>query len=87
MLNDISKNLYKLSNIAAENLIGSMPSNEKLDSSNYNVWHLKVYFTLNNCAILDLLTTSMPSLPDKDEQAKDITASEQQKPNLKAYQA
>jgi len=37
--------------------------------------------------MLDLLTTSMSIVEDKAEQGRDITASEQCKENLKAYQA
>jgi len=59
-------NLYKLLDIPAENLIGSMSSNEKLDDTNYDVWHLKVRFTLNEGDMLDLLI-SLPVLADKDE--------------------
>ena len=53
--------------MATKNLIGSMSSKEKLDNTNYDVWHLKVQFTLNEGGMLDLLTTSMPALTDKDD--------------------
>jgi len=72
--------------MATKNLIGSMASNDKLDGSNYDVWHLKVQFTLNEGDMLDLLTTSMLPPAEKDDQGKDITATEQYKENLKAYQ-
>ena len=50
-----------------KNLMGSMPSNEKLDDINYDRWHLKVQFILNEGDMLDLLTTFMPTSVDKDE--------------------
>ena len=37
--------------------------------------------------MLDLLTSSMTAPAEKDEQSRDITATEQYKKNLKAYQA
>jgi len=37
--------------------------------------------------MLDLLTSSMAPPAEKDEQGRDITATEQYKENLKAYQA
>jgi len=55
--------------------------------SNYDIWHLKVQFTLNEGDMLDHLTTSMPALADKYEQGKDITATEHYKENLMAYHA
>ena len=73
--------------MAAKNLIRSMPSNEKLDDKNYDVWLLKVQFTPNDGDMLDLLTTSMPAPTDKDDQGRDITVTEQYKENLKAYRA
>ena len=73
--------------MAAKNLIGSMSSNEKLDGTNYDVWHLKVPFILNEGDMLDLLMTSMPAPADKDDQGMDITATKQYKENLKAYHA
>ena len=69
--------------MAAKNLIGSMPSNEKFDGLNYDIWHLKVQFTLNEGDILVLLMTSMLILVDKDEYVKDITTNELYKENLK----
>jgi len=48
-------------------LIGTISSNEKLDDMNYDIWHLKVQFILNESDILDLLTTSMPTPTKKDE--------------------
>jgi len=62
--------------MAAKNLMGSMPSNEKLDGTNYDVWHLKVQFTLNEGDMLDLLMTSMRAPADKDDKGRDITAIE-----------
>jgi len=44
-----------------------MQSDDKLDDSNCNVWHLKVQFYLNNDNMLDLLTSSMVPPVEKDE--------------------
>jgi len=47
----------------------------------------KIQFILNEGDMLDLLTTSMPALADKDGQGKDISASGHHKENVKAYDA
>ena len=69
--------------MAAKNMIGCMQSNDKLDGINYDIWHLKVQFTLNDGDMLDLLTSSMPALADKDEQDRDIIATEQYQESLR----
>ena len=48
-------------------MIRCIQCNDKLDGTNYDVWHLKVQFSLNDGDILDLLTSSMIALADKDE--------------------
>jgi len=53
--------------MATKNMIGCMLSNDKLDGSNYDVWHLKVQFTLNDGDMLDLLTSFVPALAKKDD--------------------
>ena len=63
-----------------------MQSNDKLDGTNYDIWHLKVQFALNDGDMLELWTSSMPASAEKDEQGRD-TAIEQYQENLKAYQA
>jgi len=73
--------------MTAKNMISCMQSNDKLDGMNYDVWHLKVQFALNYGDMLGLLTSSMPAPADKDEQGRDITATEHYQENLKAYQA
>ena len=69
------KILSILSDIEIKNLIG-IPSNSKLDDTNYDIWHLKVQFTINECDTLDLLVASTPVPADKDEYDKDVIASE-----------
>jgi len=68
-------------------MICCMQSNDKLDGMNYDIWHLKVQLALNDGDMLDLLTSSMPTLVEKDEQGRDIIATEQYQENLKVYQA
>ena len=63
--------------MVAKNIIGCMASDDKLYGINYDVSHLKVQFTLNDGDMLGLLTCSMPALAEKDEQGRDITATEQ----------
>jgi len=55
--------------------IGSMPVNEKLDETNYDLWSLKVQFLLNNGDMVELLTASMFSPAEQDEHGNDVTAS------------
>ena len=42
-----------------------MKSDDKLDGSNHDIWHLKVQFALNDGDMLDLLTSSMTALAEK----------------------
>jgi len=72
--------------MATKNRIGYIQSNDKLDGTNYDICHLKVQFALNDGDMLDLLTSSMPTLADKDEQGRDITTTEQYQENPKVYQ-
>ena len=53
--------------MATKNLIGSMPVNEKLDSSNYDIWHLQVQLILKEGDIQDHQTVSMRFPTDTDE--------------------
>lgn len=42
-----------------------MPFNEILDGTNYDLWHMKVQFSLNEGDMLDLLMTSMSALVEQ----------------------
>ena len=66
--------------------IGSMPVHEKLDETNYDLWSLKVQFLLNNKDMVEFLTTFMFAPPEWDEHENVVSASEQHKEKLKAYQ-
>jgi len=44
-----------------------MLANEKLDQANYDLCNLKVQLFLNDGDMVELLTTSMAVLVDKDE--------------------
>jgi len=72
--------------MATGNLIGRMPISDKLNDSNYDLWHLKVQFILNEGGMLYHLTISMPAPANKDERGMDITITEQYKQNLTTYQ-
>jgi len=61
----------------ARNIINGMPTNEKLDGTNYDLWRLNIQFLLNNQNMVELLTTSKSVAAEKDEHCKDITASDQ----------
>ena len=63
-----------------------MPVHEKLDETNYDLWSLKVQFLLNNGDIVEFFTASMYPPTERDEHRNDLTASEQYKEKLKAYQ-
>ena len=66
--------------------IGSMLVNEKLDETNYDIWSLKVQFLLNNRDMVEFLTAFMFAPAEGDEHGNVVTASEQYKEKLKAYQ-
>jgi len=57
--------------------IGSMPVNEKVDGTNYDLWSLKVQFLLNNRDMVEFLTTFMFAPAERDEHGNDVTTSEQ----------
>ena len=69
-----------------ETNIGSMPANEKLDGTNYNLWNLKVQFLLNNGDMVEFLTASMSTSAEWHEHGKEVTIGEQYQEKLKAYQ-
>jgi len=43
---DMSYTLYILLDMVAKNLIGIIPTKEKLGGANYDHWHIKVQFTM-----------------------------------------
>jgi len=53
-------------------MIDCMESKDKLDGSNYNLWHLQVQFALNDGDMLNLLTSSMLAPVDKYYRGRDI---------------
>ena len=55
---------------------GSMPVNEKLDGTNYDLWSLKVQFLLNNGDMVEFLTSCMLPPTERDEHGDNVTASE-----------
>ena len=61
--------------------IVSMPFNERLDETNYDIWSLNVQFLLNNGDMVEFLTASMFSPVEWDEHGNDVTASEHTKKN------
>ena len=65
-----------------KNSIRVMPTNKKLYGANYDLRHIKVQFVLNDGDIIELLTSSISTLIDKD-----VTISKQCQESLKAYQA
>jgi len=48
-------------------MIGDLSTDEKLDGSNYNMWHRKIQFILDEREVLELLqiTMSVPATEDK----------------------
>ena len=66
--------------------IDSMPVNEKPDRTNYDIWSLKVKFLINNRDMMEFLTTFMFAAAEQDEHGNVVSASEQHKEKLKAYQ-
>ena len=66
--------------------IGSIPVDEKLDWTNFDIWSLKIQFLLNNGDILELLMATMSASVGTDERGKDVIASEEYQEELKAYQ-
>ena len=76
--------IYILYNTATN--ISSMPVNEKLDGTDYDIWSLKVQFNLNNGDMVEFLRASLFAPAERDEHGNDVIASEQCKKKLKVYQ-
>ena len=66
--------------------MGSMPVNEKLNGTNYNIWCLKVQFLLNNGDMVEFLRAFMFALAEWDKHNNDVIASELYQEKLKAYE-
>ena len=63
--------------------IGSMPVNQKLNETNYDLWSLKAQL-LNNGDMVEFLTAFMFAPAERDEHGNVVTAHYKEK--LKAYQ-
>ena len=68
-------------------MIGDLSTDEKLDGSNYDMWHWKIQFLLDDREVLEPLQVTMSALATKDKDDKDITSTEEYKTSLAAYQA
>ena len=68
-----------------KNLIANIPTNEKLDETNYDLWLLKIQFLLKDKDMIELLTTSMSAPAEKYKRGKDVSACEWCQESLKAY--
>ena len=45
--------------MASKNVVADLTKGEKLDGSNYDMWHRKIQYLLNEQEVLDTLTTLM----------------------------
>ena len=53
-------------------MIDDLSTNQKLDGFNYDMWHQKIQFLLNERKVLKHLTAMMAAPATKDKENKDI---------------
>ena len=46
-------------NMATKNVVANLTKGEKLDGTNYNMWHRKIQYLLNKQKVLETLTNVM----------------------------
>jgi len=68
-------------------MIGALSTDEKLDGSNYDMWHRKIQFLLDNREVLEPLSVTISAPATKNKDDKDITSTEEYKASLAVYQA
>ena len=49
-------------NMATKNVVADLTKGEKLDRTNYDIWHRKIQYLLNEQEVLETLTTVMMKL-------------------------
>jgi hypothetical protein len=64
--------------MASKTVVANLNREEKLDGKNYDIWHCKIHYLLNELEVLETLTNSM----EKPEQEN----SAQNRRDLEAYQ-
>ena len=52
------------SEMASKSIVADLNKGEKLDGENYNIWHYKIQYVLNDQEVLETLTHSL-SKPDE----------------------
>ena len=67
-------------------MFGDLFTNGKLDGTNYDMWHQKIRFLLDECEVLvhPTATIYVPAYKDKDN--KDITSIKEYQASLVEYQ-
>ena len=65
--------------MASKGVVANLNKGEKLDDENYNIWHHKIQYVLNEQEVLETLTHSL-SKPDKG-------STEQHQRDLAAYES
>ena len=68
-------------------MIGELSTNQKLDNTNYKIWHRKIQYLLNDKDLFEHLTVAKVPPSDKDKDGKSIdTTFVQYQELVKAYQ-
>ena len=66
------------SEMASKGIVADLNKGEKLDGENYNIWHCKIQYVLNEQEVLETLTHSL-SKPDEgstEQHQRDLVAYE-----------
>ena len=66
------------SEMASKSIIADLNKGEKLDGDNYDIWHRKIQYVLDEQEVLETLTQSLdkPEDGDTEQHQHDLTAYE-----------
>jgi hypothetical protein len=64
--------------MASKGIVADLNKGEKLDGDNYDIWHRKIQYVLNEQEVLETLTHSLsaPEQGDTEQLTRDLAAFE-----------
>ena len=64
--------------MASKGIVADLNKGEKLDDDNYDIWHRKIQYVLNEQEVLETLTHSLsaPEQGDTEQLTRDLAAFE-----------
>ena len=66
------------SEMASKGIVADLNKGEKLDGENYNIWHRKIQYVLNEREVLEILTHSLskPNERSTEQHQRDLATYE-----------